>query len=110
MPPRKQQPVDIVVHGERHHVIMRKPTFWVCLYQGRYVVHPGELLLDGQRQTKWLTEPKPCSKCRQPSHTATPRGRAVHDSCERHGVLPDNLHWQVVFGIAADLGAEIIEE
>lgn len=110
MPPRKQKPVDVRVWGELHHVVLRKPEYWACLHDGELVVHPGELLLDGQRQTQWLTEPKPCSKCRQPAWTATPRGRAVHDTCMRAGVLPDHLHWQVVFGIAADLAAEIIEE
>lgn len=112
MAPRKQKPVDVRVYGVLHHVVLRKPEFWACTTcnPGYLTIHPGELLLDGQSQTQWLTEPKSCSKCRQPAWTATPRGRAVHDTCMKLGVLPDHLHWQVVFGIAADLGAEIIEE
>lgn len=111
MAARPKLPVDVMVWGERHHVVMIKPTFWLCIHDGHLVSHSGRLLLDGQPEQRWLTEPKPCSRCKQPCWTATPRGRAIHMSCgPQSDVMPDHLHWQVVAGIAADLGATIHTE
>lgn len=109
MPARKQQPFTVKVWGESHYVVHRGKGFWVSqLRDGTLVSHAGNLL-DGQKQHKTITTPKPCSKCKQPCWTTTPRGRAIHDTCEGFAdVMPDEVHWAVVFGIAADLGATLV--
>lgn len=33
-------------------------------------------------QGKWREDPRPCSRCKQPTQFTTPRGRSVHPGCE----------------------------
>lgn len=111
MAARTQGPRTAVLDGVRRHVVATSTTTWTeQLPTGQLVHHVGKLL-DGQTVGKWLAEPKPCTRCKQPCQTATPRGRAVHDTCEGWtNVLTDELYAQVVFGVAADLGAAILTD
>lgn len=110
MAPRQQKPFTVKVWGKNRNVVHRGKGFWIeRLDDGALVSHGGNLL-DGQVVHKTLPEPsKTCSKCKQPTDRTTPRGRGVHDNCGNQlDVLPDHVYWQVVFGIAADLGATLV--
>lgn len=106
---RKSKPITVTIGGRRRHIVHRAPAFWTeQLADGQLVHHAGKFQLD-QPQAKWLATPKPCSRCKQPCQTATPLGRAVHDSCEGYlNVLPDEIEAQIIFGVAVDLGAQLI--
>lgn len=110
MATRPKFPLDILVGGTRRHIVAKTTKTWVEQdSSGRLAHHVGTLLLDGQEASKVLDKPKPCTKCKQPSWAATVRGRARHDSCEGWtSVLTDEHYAAVVFGIAADLGAQFV--
>lgn len=106
---KPELPRTVTIDGVRHRVVHESTTTWTeQLPDGRLVHHPGKILA-GQTVGRWLDTPKPCTVCKQPSWTATPRGRSHHDTCEGWlHVLPDDIEAQVIFGVAADLGADIL--
>lgn len=109
MAARKFEPFKLQVWGQSRHVVAMGKGFWTeRLDDGTLLHHLGNLLINGQTEGRWLDQPKPCTHCKQPSYTATPRGRAVHDTCE--GLLdamPDEHFTRVLFGVASMLGASI---
>lgn len=103
-------PMAITVEGARRLVVGIEKDRWIEREpSGRLVHHVGKLLLDGQSPSKWIDEPRKCSRCKQLTHTTTKLGRPIHDTCEGWlNVMPDELAAQVIFGVAVDLGAQII--
>ncbi|MGQ0774582.1 MAG: hypothetical protein ACT4NY_09215 [Pseudonocardiales bacterium] len=66
--------------------------------------------VEQQTVLQLLPEPKPCTRCRTPARTATARGRAVHLNCEGWlDVLTTEAIAKVLFGVAVDLGATVVE-
>lgn len=106
-------PYTVMIDGVRHKVVheittMDGPVWTEQLPSGQLVHHAGKILT-GQTVGKWLDKPRPCSRCKQPCQTTTPLGRPVHDTCEGWlHILPDDLEAQIVFGVAADLGASML--
>lgn len=111
MTAKKFQPFTTSVGGVSRHVVVMGKGFWTeRLDDGRLVHHLGNLLINGQTEGRWLDQPKPCSRCKQPSWTATPRGRAVHDTCEGMlDTMPDEHLSRIIFGVAAMLGATVVQ-
>lgn len=110
MATRPTLPLTVTVGGVRRCVVAMTPKTWTEQEpSGRLRYHVGKLLVDGQAPSKVLDAPKPCTRCKQPSWAANALGRARHDACEGWtSVLPDDLYAEVVFGVAADLGAQLV--
>lgn len=97
-----------MLFGQRVRVVYTAPQFWTELTDDGRLVHHAGKLVEKPTPGKWLDVPKPCSVCKQPCQTTTPRGRAVHDSCEGWtNVLTDELNAQVIFEVAAALNAQV---
>lgn len=106
---KKQKPFTAKVWGQNRYVVHRGKGFWTEQIKDGSLVHHAGNLLDEPRPYKDIVEPKACSVCKDPAYTTTPRGRGVHPSCEgRLDVLPDDLHWDVIFSMAETLGAEVV--
>lgn len=107
--PKLATPKNVTVHGKRRVVTETAPTHWV-----EHRLDDTPLLHVGQLRSTWvvpttLPKPKPCSGCRKPTTCATPRGKAVHSTCEgRTDVIPDELFIQTIMGLAGDLGAAVV--
>lgn len=110
MATKPELPLTVAVGGKRRDVVAMTTKVWTEREpSGRLVHHVGRLLVDGQPESKVLDKPKPCTKCKRPSWIGTRLGRARHDACEGWtATLPDELYAAVVFGVAADLGAQFL--
>jgi hypothetical protein len=64
-------------------------------------------ILDAPVLLKFLDHEKPCSRCRTPATTGTPRGRAVHPGCD--GTL-DRLSESAFHALVWDLPDDWIIE
>lgn len=103
-------PIRVRVGGVTRLVVLRTAFCWVEREpSGRHVVHLGALLLE-QPQFYEREDPKPCTRCKEPTTQSTKRKRARHDSCENTlDVLVDDVALAIEFGVAADLGATMIK-
>lgn len=107
--PKLKTPKNVTVHGRRRVVTETAPSYWV-----EHRLDDVPLLHVGQLHSTWvvptaLPAPKPCSVCKKSTTSATPRGRAVHPTCEgRTDVIPDELYINTIMGLAADLGAAVV--
>lgn len=112
MAARTPKTQTVLLHRRHRTVVLAKPWGWVeRLDDGQLVIHPGKLLTGGQEPLKALPEAKPCTRCKRPAWTATARGRAFHETCEGWShAIPDTLFGQIVFGVAADLGAGVLSD
>lgn len=112
----KQIPVPsrLKIHGRTREIVeitIGDRRWCERLPDGRIVVHVGKLQ-PAQEPGKILPTAKPCTWCKQPSIIATAGGRAYHPSCPGpHWVndLPDDMIARITYGVARDLGAEVLE-
>lgn len=107
--PKHATPKTVTVGGKRRIVTETAPTHWIEHRLDQLpIFHVGKLLSTWVVPTM-LAKPKPCTKCKAPTTYATPRGRAVHPTCEgRTDVLPDEHYIQTIMGLAGDLGAAVV--
>lgn len=68
-------------------------------------------VLDEPRPVTFLPAPKPCTRCKQPAVTGTPRGRAVHPGCEGWlDRLTDQAEEDVLWHLITTFGVTTVEE
>ena len=111
MTTKQDKPFQVTVWGESRTVVHRGKGFWTERRPDGQLVHHAGNLLDNQQVRVTLDKARPCEVCKQPAWHAKPRQRTkgIHMMCEPSlDVLPDDVHWAVVFGMAADLGATCI--
>lgn len=100
----RKKPFQVAVGGVRRTVTFSGPLFWVA-DDG---AHPGKLLTKLEAPVRVVRKSKVCARCKKPAWTQTSRGRAIHPACEGFLItLPDSVEADLVFRLAASVGASI---